>query len=235
MIEFCQAEEKGFLFMLKVVVFDSGYGGEFFADKLAAELPVIEIIRVIDWRNADQILTSPRKARRVARAALRPYIGKVDLIIFANHLLSITSLRYFRRKYKNQKFLGLSLKKPDTFIKRDILILTTKAVAKTFTFRRFTFCLKRKSRTLTLDTWPAQIDDGELTEPVIKDTIKKFIAKEHFYPQEVILGCSQFDDIKNELRSVLGYNLKIYDSFDDAIRQTCKALRLRGGAGKKYS
>ena len=34
--------------MLKIVVFDGGYGGEFFADKLKEELPVVEIIRVID-------------------------------------------------------------------------------------------------------------------------------------------------------------------------------------------
>ena len=70
--------------MLKIVIFDSGYGGEFFADRLKAELPIVEIIRVIDWRNAEKILSSPRDARNIARDSLRPYIGKVDLIIFAN-------------------------------------------------------------------------------------------------------------------------------------------------------
>ena len=69
--------------MLKVVVFDNGYGGEFFADLLKEELPVIEIIRVIDWRHAKEIQESPRKARQLAKDALRPYIGRVDLIIFA--------------------------------------------------------------------------------------------------------------------------------------------------------
>ena len=49
--------------MLKVVVFDGGYGGEFFADQLEAELPILDIIRVIDWRNAEGLLASPRKAR----------------------------------------------------------------------------------------------------------------------------------------------------------------------------
>ena len=137
--------------MLKVVVFDGGYGGEFFADQLEAELPILDIIRVIDWRNAEGLLVSPRKARKIAKTALRPYIGKVDLIIFANHLLTITSLKHFRRKYKDQKFVGLGLKKPDTFLKRDVLILTTKAVTKTINYYNFLFQIKRKSRTLTLD------------------------------------------------------------------------------------
>lgn len=219
--------------MLKVVVFDSGYGGEFFADQLEEEVPVLEVIRVIDWRNAKPILTSARKARKIAKTALAPYIGKVDLIIFANHLLTITSLKHFRRKYKNQKFIGMNLKQPDTFVKRDVLILTTKAVTRTINYHNFLFQIKRKSKTLTMDHWPAEIDDGDLTEAKIKDTLENFLVKEKIYPEEIILACSQFNDIKRELRNILGGNLKIHDSFSDTVRNTCKALRIRGGTGKK--
>lgn len=219
--------------MLKVVVFDGGYGGEFFADKLEEELPVLEVIRVIDWRNADPILTSPKQARKIAQAALRPYIGKVDLIIFANHLLTITSLKYFKRKYKNQRFIGLNLKQPDTFVKRDVLILTTKAVTRTITYRNFLLHIRRKSLTLTLDSWPNEIDDGELTETEIRNTLENSLIKSKLNPQEIILACSQFDDIKPALKNIFGHNLKIHDSFNDTIINTCKILRIRGGVGKK--
>ena len=104
--------------MLKVVVYDGGYGGELFADYLEENLPIVEVIRVIDWRNASAITKSARSARRTAKAALSPYLGQVDLIIFANHLLSITGLRYFRRHYPNQKFLGLHLEPPRRPYKR---------------------------------------------------------------------------------------------------------------------
>lgn len=219
--------------MLKVVVFDSGYGGEFFADKLEEELPVVEVIRVIDWRNAGEILASPKKARKHAKAALRPYIGKVDLIIFANHLLTITSLKHFRRKYKDQKFIGLGLKEPDTFIKRDVLILTTRAVTKTINFHNFLFHIKRKSKTLALDIWATEIDNGELSEYEIKDTLEGYLVGVNLHPREIILACSQFNDIKPELKHIFGGNLKIHDSFNDAIIDACKALRIRGGTGKK--
>lgn len=218
--------------MLKIVVFDSGYGGEFFADYLQEKLPIVEIIRVIDWRNADKILKSPKGARAVAREALRPYIGKVDLIIFANHLLTITSLKYFRRKFKDQKFLGLKLKAPDTFVKRDVLILTTKAVSRTINYYNFIFRIKRKTKTLTLDSWPAKIDDGELTEEEISATITSTIAKD-YNPQEIVLACSQFSDIKPELKNILSKNIKIHDGFDDAVHSTCRTLSIRGGVGKK--
>lgn len=219
--------------MLKVVVFDSGYGGEFFADELKEELPIIEIIRVIDWRNADKILSHPKEARKIAEKSLRPYIGKVDLIIFANHLLSITSLKYFQKKYKTQKFLGLSLKRPDTLKKRNALILTTKAVTKTFNYKTFLFRIKRKSKTLALDSWPLKIDNGELSKDEIAETLKRFYLKTNFTPKEIILACSQFNDIKKDLKEIFGRNIKLYDSFHDLILLTCKILNIRGGTGKK--
>lgn len=221
--------------MLKVVVFDSGYGGELFADYLQENLPIIQIIRVIDWRNADKINTKYREARKFAEAAIKPYIGRVDLIIFANHLLTITSLKYFKRKYQPQKFLGLDLRQPRNPTGRDTLIIATKAVTKTINYHNYVFHLKCKTKTFTADSWPAKIDNGEITASEIKSILKTFSSKEHFYPLNLILACSHFSDIKPELRACFGKNLRIYDSFEDTFRKTCKALELRGGAGKKKS
>lgn len=218
--------------MIKIAIFDSGYGGEAFADCLENEINVVETIRVIDWRHAEIYQTNPRMARSFALEALQPYIGKVDLIVLANHLLSITSLKYFRRKYPQQKFLGLELKSPDTFVKRDVLILATKAVTKTMEYHGFIFGLKRKVKTLTADQWLSKIDDGELTQTEIDDTLLRFINHENIKPGEVILACSHFQDIIPNLKKSLGYRTRIYSSFDDAIRETCKTLRIRGGARK---
>ncbi len=219
--------------MLKVVVFDGGYGGEFFADRLQEDLPVLEIIRVIDWRHADDLLKSPRRARRVAEEALRPYIGKVDLVILANHLLAMTSLRHFRRKYRQQKFVGLDLKRPDSFIKRDVLVMTTTAVARTIKYHNFLFRIRRRTKTLCLDSWPSKIDDGELLESEIRDTLTCFSKERKFCPEEVVLGCAQLEDIKTEIKNVLGANLRIYDSYDETVRNICRTLKIRGGTGRK--
>lgn len=218
--------------MLKVVIFDSGYGGELFADLLEEVIPVVEVIRVIDWRNADEILSSAKAARKIAEIALKPYIGKVDLIVFANYLLSATSLKYFNHKYKNQKFIGLSFKKPDTFIKKDLIILTTRAVARTLAYRKFVFQLDRKVKTVTLDTWPGLIDDGELSDQEIHMTIDESITDGHIQPEEMILACSQFNDIKSEIKKGFDRKFKIYDGFNDAIREVCKILKIRGTLSK---
>lgn len=218
--------------MLKVVVFDSGYGGELFADKLEEEFPVLDIIRVIDWRNADAIQNNPRLARQIALAALRPYFERVDLIIFANHLLTITSLRFFRRKFKNQKFLGFNLPSPSTFLERPTVVLTTRSVSKTLNYRNYLFRLKRKVETICLDDWPALIDDGELTDKMVYRAFEEFNREHHYLPAELILACSQFTDIIPLLKSTLGQQTIIHDSFRDAITDVCKILKIRGGVKK---
>ena len=219
--------------MLKIVVFDSGYGGELFADYLQENIPIVDIIRVIDWRNSDKILAKPSTARQTAEKAILPYIGRVDLIIFANYLLSITSLKYFQRKYTGQKFLGLTLKIPDCQSKCSTLILTTKAVSRTISYRNYIFRLKCHTKTITLDAWPGKIDDGELTDDDISMALKTLLLGEKNQPKNIILACSQFNDIKPTIRHYFGNKAKIYDSFDDTLREACKILRIRGGIGKK--
>ena len=218
--------------MLKVVVFDSGYGGEFFADLLGQFYPMLDITRVIEWRDAVQFLNNPRKARKLSQQALSPYIGKVDLIVLANHLLSATSLKYFRRKFKNQQFVGFHLKQPDTFLQRNALIITTKAVTKTLEYRHYILKTKRKFTVITPDSWSIKIDEGTLTREEIIRTIYTKCHPDNI-PGEIVLACSQFHDIKPVLKQIFGPSVRIYDSFTDAVRDTAKALRIRGGIPKQ--
>ncbi len=219
--------------MLKIVVYDSGYGGEVFADKLEEELPTIDVIRVIDWRNAEKIQTNAKEARKCAEKALAPYINKADLIIFANHLLTITSLKYFTQKYKDQRFTGLELEHPCAFIEREMLALTTKAVSKTIKYHSFIHQLRMNTKTLVLDSWPIKIDDGELPFAEIKDKMQRDVINYDFHPCGIIIACSQFSDIVPELKSIFGKNTKIYDGYRDAISNVYKLLHLKGYAGRK--
>lgn len=219
--------------MLKIAVFDSGYGGDLFADRLEEELPIVNVIRVIDWRNAEIFLKNPRAARKQAMETLRPYIKRVDLIIFANYLLTTTSLKYFQRKYKDQKFCGLKLPRLDSSFTRPTVTLTTKALAKTINYHNYLFRAKRKIDTICLDTWPALIDDGELTEDDVKTEFKNFFLKYNYKPSEVIIACSQFNDIIPAIKNSISKNIKIYDGYDETITDVCKLLKIKGGTGKK--
>lgn len=210
--------------MLKIVIFDSGYGGELLADYLENELPIMDMIRVIDWTHVSQIRHSARSARRAAEQALRPYINRTSLIIFADYLLTATSLKYFRRKYPHQNFIGLELHHPCNF-KHQTHIFTTKALARTASYKKFTRQIKGK--TVILDDWPLLIDDGELGQGKIRRDLAKALKEDK--PTQIILACSQFVELEDELRHIFGHNLKIINNFDETLRETCRVLRIRGG------
>lgn len=218
-------EEK----MLKIVVFDTRFGGEIFADKLTEVLGIVDVVRVIDWRNAEKAQCNKRFARRTAEEALRPYIGKVDLIVLTNYFLSLTSLKYFRRKYKHQKFVGIKFKYPESFVDRKAVILTTTGVKRTITFFNFVRRLKRETVVLEMNDWPRKIDDGSLTMKDIFCAVYDNRLVKEMRPNEVYILCSEFMDITNELREAFGHNIKIYSDFDDLVRRICKALKIRGG------
>lgn len=218
--------------MLKIVIFDSGYGGEDFADRLESELPTTEIIRVINRNDINATLKSSKNARALAEKALLPFIGKVDLIIFANYLVSSTSLRYFRRKYKNQKFIGFTLRPRRIVPGRPTLILTTKAITKNFTY--FNFARRHNAKTICLDHWSTLIDSDNFTIKKFETDLKPEVDKiKKFTPKQIFLACGEFNGFKPEFQQFFGHNARIIDSFDDTMDETFRALNLRGRSGRK--
>ena len=215
--------------MLKIVVFDSGFGGELFADYLEEELPVVEIIRVIDWRHADLLQDDQHSARKTAEEALAPYIGKVDMIVFANYLLTVTSLRYFRKKYETQKFTGLNLYFEDSRGESSTVVLTTRALARTTRYRYY--ARRIKARTVVLNDWPILIDDGELSHE--KFCLDLLPSKLNYAPTKLILALGQLRELEPKLRDFYGHNIKIIDHFEDTFQEICHTLKIKGGVKKK--
>lgn len=94
--------------MLKVVVFDGGWGGEIVADYLENELGVVEIIRVTDWANAPYDGKTIAEVRKLTCACLAQYMNKVDLVVLGGYTVSMTE-DYLRQHYQHQKIVGVSI------------------------------------------------------------------------------------------------------------------------------
>ena len=216
--------------MPKIVVFDSGFGGELFADRVEDLFPNLEVIRVIDWRHAHEYVKNRLSARAAAEKALGPYIGKVDVIMLANHLLSV-DIGYFRHRHKNQKFSGFDLAIPCRCRAKskpeNALVLTTKSVRVTPKYLTFKRRINMKTKTINCDDWVELIDNGELTDSQITERLNRAITKK-FHPQVIILACTQFADIKQNLRAMFGPVVAIEDGHYDALKNLCAALDTKG-------
>lgn len=213
--------------MKKVVVFDCGFGGELFADYLEKEVPVFNVIRVIDWRNLDIITSNPKEARHVVEKTIRPYIGHSDLIVFANYLVTFMDLQYFQKKYPKQKFLGFA--NPQIESSRT-LILASKALHHSLKYKSFIRKLHLKTRTVDCDKWIPLIDDAELTEECVRKDLDKI---RNFSPQSIALFYTNFVDIKPILMGIFGPIIRITDGYHETLRNVCQELGLRGLDGKR--
>lgn len=216
--------------MLKVVVYDGGMGGELFARKLRKELPVVEVIPVIDWNNSAKLLKHRLPARKAALKALKPYIGHADLIVFANHFLTITSLKYFRRHFPDQNFSGLAFPNISTYRRRKTFVLTTSAVAHTRKFHRYASHSERELIIFPLDDFPEKIDNNNINIADVRLHVSNFTKQA---PSEILLLNSHLSWITTELRRIYGKNMKIRDGYYETIREICRILRIRGGVYRK--
>lgn len=94
--------------MLKVVVFDSGWGGELVADFLMDELTTVEVVRAIDWTHAPYCGKSVDEICALADAALQRHIGEADVIVLGGYAVSL-ALDFLCEKYPWQKFVGMGI------------------------------------------------------------------------------------------------------------------------------
>ena len=217
----------------RVVVFDTGWGGEAFADYLEKELSVVQVIRVIDWRNAPYCNKRKRQIQELVEEALAEYIDMVDAIVLASNVVSAAALWYLRTKHPNQIFVGTSwptIRRKD--FQKNVLMLTTKSVRRSRDFA----ALKRrwnglKMQIVECDEWVDLIDDGEMTPGIMRH---EFIHARVERPDIVVLGCTHLLAERDAIEGIFGWRARVADGNKNMLKNLCRALELRGGDGEYH-
>lgn len=91
--------------MRKIVVFDSGWGGEVIRNYVERRLPV-EVEKVINWEDGVYGEKSAGEVRFLVEKALMPYIGRTGVIILAEQIVGVKAKGYLERKYPMQRFVA---------------------------------------------------------------------------------------------------------------------------------
>lgn len=215
----------------KIVVFDGNFGGELFADYIEDELAVVDVIRVIDWRNASTLFENTHLARKTMEESLSPYINKVDIIVIANYYLSQIGLDYLRLKYKNQKFIGFNISSIyKTASKNKAVIFITENLRSMPSYHILKYKVHAKVQEFDCGQWIHLIDDGELKKEQLKEELK---LVKNFSPTKVLLANTTLVDIKDDLRRIFGMNIKFEDGFKETYKKLCEELGFRGNDGRK--
>lgn len=215
--------------MLKVVILDSGWGGESFANFLESELPILDIIRVIDWRHAPYEERSLLEVRDCVEKILNPYINHVDLIILAGQISTISALDYLKTKFPLQKFLGFNLSLEQPIIEdrcKKLIYLSTEWVIKSEPYQK----LKNQYRDLVFIEpdcrgWEYAIDEDTLDEKTIYKTLDEIIYNNTGIP--IMLGCTHFVEIAEKIKKRYSWRTSIYHDFDRILKEVYRQLDLR--------
>lgn len=209
--------------MLKVVIFDSGWGGDLAADCLEQNLAVVEIIRVIDWRHAPYTSKSRHEICQLAEEALQEYCGKVDVIVLTN-FVAHCALKYLQRRYPEQKFICITLpsQRLDRQVYHKVMVLTTTKVRRSLSYQKWRRGLKNKTVVEPCcDHWETLIDDGELTEQQLWSDLEPYRTA---HVDTVILGSAHLWDLAEQIEQALGWQATVLDPRPMFVAQVCKVL-----------
>ena len=231
--------------MKKILVFDSGYGGDVLADKIIRDFQDVQVYRTIDWRNAPFSAKTADEIREITEKAIAEYIGKVDVIVIGSYEATAAALQYLRYKYPEQVFVGAAwpdareLKVKSRLVrKRRLLVLTTGIVRRS---REFS---KRRRKWIGVavaikecDEWERLIDDGEMNGRKLRQDLGRFVAA---CPEYVMLLSLNFLEVKKEIQMLFGPETKVLDgrlvlmrAIKAAIQREC-VVKYEDGRQKEF-
>ncbi len=212
--------------MLKVLVFDSGWGGELIGDYIEEELPV-RVTKLIDWRSGAYSEKSAGEIRMLSEMALARHIGTVDVIVLADAVVWLAAGGYLSQRYPEQVFVGYGRGLEQLMRKLgEAMILTTAGVKRLADYQRMRldFGCRRVFEPECLG-WTMKIDDGELTEDNITEVIQG-------YRGTVVVYSTAYIDVEPQIRKVMGRSSHVIDMKKALLRDVCAALKLRGVDGR---
>ncbi len=234
--------------MLKVVVFDLGWGGELVANYLDEEIGVLEIVRVIDWHDAHKSDYDASELCKIAERQLQRYLGKVDLIVLGGYTVSI-ALDYLRKHYPEQKFVGMGINYYRVLKTRcspdNVAILANKTLINHATCQEIRDSLPLAKIIIPdCSGWEELIDVGDMSLDVLWSELGEHFRlcklprrsvppnnAELLRPDTLLILNTHFWEIKADLERMFGYQVRILDFRQKLLHDVCAALSLRGVDG----
>lgn len=247
--------------MLKVVVFDGGWGGEIVANYLEEELGIVEIIRVIDWKNVPYDEKSVEEIADLAEENLQNYFGKVDLIVMGGYSTGL-AINILSEKHPEQAFIGPKINY-DLILRtrtypEQVVILSGKTVHNSLV--RAEVREKLPYSTLVLPDcggWEELINEDMMTKEILRVELawdfvlqkqkQKLLNSANVESEKVNIECTRtkikpdavlilnthYWEIKEAIEETFGWRVRVIDFRQKLLHDICFALKLRGVDGKR--
>lgn len=196
-------------------VFDSGLGGVSVLNSCMEILPNEDFLYYADSKNAPYGDKSEAELIGIIdRVVSEQFIHKgVKAIVIACNTATNIAVDFLRGKYKNIPIIGIepAIKPAIEYSYSNVLVLATEATinSKRFTSRLLKFDKEGKCLTVGCSGLVELIEsEPNFVEEYLREKLQFLDGIEL---DSVVLGCTHYPFIKNEIVNVLGKNIKFFD------------------------
>ena len=196
-----------------VGVFDSGKGGQIVAERLQKFFPQHEFLVVNDRENLPYGDKTTAEILRLTDAAIQPLLTQTKIIIIACNTVTAVAIDDLRAKYPDHKFIGFEPAiKPavsDSKVEK-IMVLATPATLRSNKYQNLKQRVASGVTVIEPDcsTWASKIENGQFSNQDLEPIVA--LANEE-QVDEIVLGCTHYLDVEQELRNTLPPTVKIVE------------------------
>lgn len=185
---------------MKLGVFDSGIGGEAVAAALQATFPTADIIIVNDKSHVPYGDKPADQVTHLTDAAIQPLLAAAcDIIVLACNTATAAAIEILRRRYPNQKFIGIEpmIKTAAALTQSNtIAVCATPATLKSDRYRQLIETYGAHLTIIEPDSsqWAYLIENNQLNRAHIEQTIQDICQRG---ADVIVLGCTHYHWIKD--------------------------------------
>ncbi len=220
---------------LPIAVLDSGVGGISVLRELTRLMPKEHFLYFGDSQNAPYGEKSPEEVLAITRSNLKMLLARgIKALVLACNTATGAAARILREEYPDLILVGIEPAiKPASLVGDHPRVLV---MATPLTLRQEKFCtlMDRFSETSEILPVPCAglvelIEDGELEGNRLDNYLEKL-----FFPHKdtkidaVVLGCTHYPHIKEQIAKHLPHEVKILDGGDGTARETRRRLSAAG-------
>lgn len=223
-----QGEFQGY-----VGVFDSGVGGISILRALVEELPAERFVFFGDSAHAPYGEKTPEEVLELSRGIVRDLLGAgCKAIVIACNTATSAAADELRRENPDLPIVGVEpALKPAVLAGRHrrVLVMATPMTVRLQKFRRLLdrWGERAEVSAVACTGLAARIERGRLEEPDVVELIRSLVGGYAGKVDEVVLGCTHYPYVREQIREVLG-DVTFFDSAHGTARQLRRLLE-RGG------
>ena len=209
-------------------VMDSGVGGVFVLRQLTRLLPHERFVFYGDQGNAPYGSRDTGEIQRLTMAAARALLDRqIKCLVVACNTATAAAIVLLRQELAIPVVGTEPALKPAlrAFPDGPVAVMATPSTAASEKFRRLREGMTGEVRVLPCPGLATLVENSGPNAPERLAYLAGLFGD--FRPRAVVLGCTHYSSLKEELRAVLG-EVAVFDGADGVARQTRRVLRERG-------